>query len=133
MRKFVLTMSLLAFGPGLLAVPAAAQTAPATVPVPSTVAAPATSLSSTVPTPTDPDAVDPYQIAAITVGAVGGIVVANMLTMGLASPAAAAATGAGGTVAMEAGAAYAISAGQVAISALGAVIGGYVGNWMYGN
>jgi hypothetical protein len=56
-----------------------------------------------------------------------------MLTMGLASPAAAAATGAGGTVAMEAGAAYAISAGQVAISALGAVIGGYVGNWMYGN
>ena len=132
MRSLILALTLLAFGAASV-LPAAAQNAPpASVAPPGSEAAPSASLSASVPTPTDPDATDPYQIAAITVGAVGGIMLANMLTAGLATPAAAAAGGTG-VVAMEVGAGYAMMASQVAVSAVGAVIGGYVGYWVYGN
>lgn len=132
MRKSMLALTLASFGMmSVLVAPVAAQSAPpATVPAPAAEAAPATSLSSTVPAPADPDAIDPYRVMAITVGAVGGIVVANMLTAGVAGSAMAAAGTGTGT--LSAGAGYAAGVGQVAVSAVGAVIGGYVGGWVYG-
>ncbi|ADH89492.1 hypothetical protein Snov_2196 [Ancylobacter novellus DSM 506] len=130
MRSLILALTLLTFGAASI-LPAAAQNqAPATVTPPGTEVVPSTSLSDSVPKPEDPDATDPYQIVAITVGAVGGIMVANMLTAGLATPAIAAAGG-GGT--MAAGAGSAMMASQIAVSAVGAVVGGYVGYWVYGN
>jgi hypothetical protein len=130
MRSLILALTLLAFGAASI-LPAAAQNpAPATVTPPGTEVVPSASLSDSVPKPEDPDATDPYQIAAITVGAVGGIMVANMLTAGLATPAIAAAGGGG---AMAAGAGSAMMASQIAVSAVGAVVGGYVGYWVYGN
>lgn len=131
MRKLILAFTLAAFGAmSVLVAPVSAQTAPpATLPAPTVEAAPATSLSSTVPVPTDPNAIDYYRVAAITAGAVGGIMVANMLAAGLAGSAAATAGGA----AVASGASYAVTTGQVAVSAVGAVIGGYVGSWVYGS
>lgn len=129
MRRSILALSLLAIGcMSLGATPVVAQNAP-----PATVPAPAltTSQSSAVPPPVDPDAFDFYRAAAITAGAVGGIIVANVLTAGLATPAAAAASGTG-VGAVAAGAGTAITVGEIAISAVGAVVGGYVGNWVYG-
>jgi hypothetical protein len=130
MRRSILASGLLALACASLALaPAHAQGAvPATLPAPTLTA----SQSSEVPRPVDPNAFDYYRAAAITAGAVGGIIVANVLTAGLAAPAAAAATGTG-AAAVTASAAPAIAAGQVAISAVGAVVGGYVGNWLYGS
>lgn len=131
MRKLILAFTLATFGAmSVLAAPVSAQPAPpATLPVPAVEAAPATSLSSSVPAPTDPDAIDYYRVAAIAAGAVGGILVANVVVASLAGSAAATA---GGAAAVST-AGYAASAGQIAVSTVGAVVGGYVGGWIYGS
>lgn len=70
------------------------------------------------------------RVAAISVGAVAGVFVANAVTAGMITPILVA-TG-GNTAAIAAGGTYAIAAGEAAVTAVGAVIGGYASNWLYG-
>lgn len=91
-------------------------------------AAPAVPLAQSVPMPRETvEGPTGYQITAIAAGAVAGVVVANVATGGMITPVLAA----GGGPAM--GASYAVMAGQAAVTAVGAVVGGYVGNWLYGD
>lgn len=126
MRTLILGLSLLAFTPVAMA-PAYAQQPAASVPVP-TVTAP--SASSMVPTPVTDSETSFYRVAAIAAGAVGGVIVANALTAGMITPVLL--TGSGGGSAMMAGGGYALAAGQAGVTVVGAVVGGYVGNWIYG-
>lgn len=78
--------------------------------------------SVTVPLPTISSDTDGYRIAAIAAGAVGGVIVANLVTGGLATPVIA-----GSFVANSA----LTTISQLAATVVGAVGGGYVGNWLY--
>jgi len=127
MRTLILGLSLLAFTPVAMA-PAYAQAPAATVTVP-TVTAP--SLSHSVPTPTTTEEASFYHVAAIATGAVAGVIVANALTAGMITPVLLAGSNGGG--AMMAGGGYAYAAGQAGVTIVGAVVGGYVGNWLYGD
>jgi hypothetical protein len=126
MRTLILGMSLLAFTPAVMA-PAYAQQPAAVAPAP-TVTTP--SQSSTVPAPAIEGETSFYRVAAIAAGAVGGVIVANALTAGMITPVLL--TGSGGASAMMAGGGYALTAGQAGVTVVGAVVGGYVGNWLYG-
>jgi|KBSSwiStaDraftv2_1062776.scaffolds.fasta_scaffold747158_2 hypothetical protein len=76
-------------------------------------------------TPADP-ADAGYHVVAISAGAVAGVIVANALTGGLATPVMT--IGAGGGVAVwEGGAAL----WSIVSTATGAVVGGYFGDWLY--
>ena len=67
-----------------------------------------------------------YHVVAISAGAVAGVIVANALTGGLATPVMT--IGAGGGVAVwEGGAAI----WSIVSTAAGAVVGGYFGDWLY--
>lgn len=67
-----------------------------------------------------------YHVVAISAGAVAGVIVANALTGGLATPVMT--IGAGGGVAVwEGGAAL----WSIVATAAGAVVGGYFGDWVY--
>jgi hypothetical protein len=120
MRKLLIVASILLF-------PAAAAAQDATAPTPPA-AAPATpSLSETVPIPRAESGIDGYQVAAISVGAIAGVVVANVVTGGLIAPVLMA--GAGGAGVMAHGLGWmAVKAG---VTAVGAVGGGYAGDWAY--
>ena len=76
-------------------------------------------------TPADP-ADAGYHVVAISAGAVAGVIVANALTGGLATPVMT--IGAGGGVAVwEGGTAL----WSIVSTAAGAVVGGYFGDWLY--
>jgi hypothetical protein len=71
--------------------------------------------------------IDGYHVAAISVGAIAGVIVANVVTGGLIAPVLM--TGAGGAGAMAHGVGWmAVKAG---VTAVGAVAGGYGGDWVY--
>ena len=109
----------------------------------------APSLAEGVPTPRVEGTIDGYRVAAIAAGAVVGVIVANVVTGGMITPVLLAGAGEAGVVAAmpavaegsvfaaapEAvtGGYYAAMAAQTAVTAAGALIGGYVGNWVYGD
>jgi hypothetical protein len=68
-----------------------------------------------------------YRVVAIAAGAVAGVIVANAVTGGLATPVLV--MGAGDAVLIPGSGIY-VSA---ATAAIGAVAGGYLGNWLYGH
>jgi hypothetical protein len=72
---------------------------------------------------------DGYHIAAISAGAVGGLIVANMLTGGMATPVVAGAVGDGAL--LTNGSLWFTSISEAAVTAFGAIGGGYVGDWLY--
>src|SRR5262245_49718823 len=108
MRKILLIGTVL-----VLPMNAMAQTAP--------------SLAESVPTPGVEANIDGYRVAAISVGAVAGVLVANAVTGGMVTPVLLWGAGDAGLVA----AAPAATAAQTAVTAAGALIGGYIGNWVY--
>lgn len=107
----------------------------------------APTLAETAPMPRPPAAdLSFHNVAAISIGAIAGVIVVNMVTGGMIMPvlaagvaettpavlpAVAGAAGAAAPMAM-ASVDYVATASQVAIAAVGAVVGGYVGNWLYG-
>jgi hypothetical protein len=117
MRKFLIVASILLFPAA-----AAAQEAPAPSAAPST-----PSLSETVPLPRAESGLDGYQVAAISVGALAGVVVANVVTGGLIAPVLM--TGAGGAGVMAHGLGWMVV--KAGVTAVGAVGGGYAGDWVY--
>jgi uncharacterized membrane protein YfcA len=126
---------------------AMAQTTPA-----QTTAQTVQSLAEGVPTPRLETEVDSYRVAAIAAGAVVGVIVANYLTGGLITPVLLWGAGDAGMVAVAEGAVipavaegaamavpeaanshFVTTAGQALVTAAGGMIGGYFGNWAYGN
>jgi hypothetical protein len=108
---------------------------------------PAPSLAETAPMP-EPRAAELSfrHVAAISVGAVAGVIVVNMVTGGMIMPILAAglvetapatvpATAAAAVPAAVAmgGVDYLATASEAAVVMIGAVVGGYVGNWLYGH
>jgi len=88
-------------------------------------ALPTMAMAQSSATPADP-ADAGYHVVAISAGAVAGVIVANALTGGLATPVMT--IGAGGGVAVwEGGAAL----WSIVSTAAGAVVGGYFGDWLY--
>jgi len=67
-----------------------------------------------------------YRVVAISAGAVAGVIVANALTGGLATPVVTIGAG-GGVTLWEGGAAL----WSIVATAAGAVVGGYHGDWLY--
>ncbi len=104
----------------------------------------APTLAEAAPMPRAPAAdLSFHNVAAISIGAIAGVIVVNMVTGGMimpilaaettsaAVPAVAGAAGAAAPAAM-AGVDYVATASQIAVAAVGAVVGGYVGNLLYG-
>jgi hypothetical protein len=88
-------------------------------------ALPTMAMAQNATAPADP-ADAGYHVVAISAGAVAGVIVANALTGGLATPVMT--IGAGGGVAVwEGGTAL----WSIVSTAAGAVIGGYFGDWVY--
>jgi hypothetical protein len=88
-------------------------------------AMPTMAMAQSATAPADP-ADAGYHVVAISAGAVAGVIVANALTGGLATPVMT--IGAGGGVAVwEGGTAL----WSIVSTAAGAVIGGYFGDWVY--
>jgi hypothetical protein len=114
---------------------ALAQTAPP--------AAAGPSLSETVPMPRPEPAPLPFRhVAAIAAGAVVGVIALNIASGGMfmsvlsaglveATPAAVPAAGAAVAAAATSGVDYLATATEAAVIAVGAVVGGYVGNKLY--
>jgi hypothetical protein len=116
MRHLVVVASLLLV-PGATLVPGAAvaQTA-----APTTVAQEGAGLEG-------------HRMLAIAVGAVVGVIVANGLTGGMITPVLLAGTGGGTPVLAAAAAEPAVAAVQAGIIIVGGMVGGYLGDWVYGN
>ena len=88
-------------------------------------ALPTMAMAQSAATPAD-SADASYHVVAISAGAVAGVIVANALTGGLATPVMP--IGAGGGVAVwEGGTAI----WSIVSTAAGAIVGGYVGDWLY--
>jgi uncharacterized protein YcfJ len=119
MHKSLIVASLVLF-------PATAFAQDATAPTPPAVVIEKPSLSDAVPTPRETSEADGYRVAAISAGAVAGVVVANVLTGGLITPVLLA--GSGGAVMSHGLGWMAVSTGTTAV---GAVAGGYAGDWLY--
>ena len=83
---------------------------------------PAMAMAQDAAAPADAD----YHVVAISAGAVAGVIVANALTGGLATPVITIGAG-GGVAALEGGAAL----WSIVATAVGAVVGGYHGDWIY--
>jgi hypothetical protein len=105
----------------------------------------APTLAETAPMPQPPAAdLSFHNVAAISIGAIAGVIVVNLVTGGMIMPILAAGVvettpaavpamaGAAVPAAAMAGVDYLATASQVAVAAAGAVVGGYVGNWLYG-
>jgi hypothetical protein len=104
----------------------------------------APTLAETAPMPRAPAAaLSFHNVAAISIGAIAGVIVVNMVTGGMimpilaagvaeTTPAAVPAVAGAAAPAAMAGIDYVATASQVAVAAVGAVVGGYVGNWLYG-
>ena len=104
-------------------------------------------LAEAVPTPRLETTVDGYRVAAIAAGAVAGVIVANVVTGGMITPVLLAGSGEAGMVAampavvdasvlavpeVASGAHFTTMVAQAAVTAAGALTGGYFGNWVYG-
>lgn len=87
--------------------------------------------AETAPMPSGPVDVDGYHIAAIAAGAVGGVIVANIVTGGMATPFMTGATLANGVTMVANGATWLASLSELAVTGIGAIGGGYVGDWLY--
>ncbi len=83
----------------------------------------ARTMAESVPMPRIVAEVDGYRIMAIAAGTAGGLVAANVLTGGLITPILA-----GGPMITGS---YAMAATQTAAMAAGALVGAYIGNWVY--
>lgn len=68
-----------------------------------------------------------YRVVAVAVGAVAGVIVANAVTGGMATPVMM--IGAGDAMLLPGSGIYVSAATAV----IGAVAGGYFGNWLYGH
>ena len=104
-------------------------------------------LAEGVPTPRVEATIDGYRVAAIAAGAIAGVIVANVVTGGMITPVLLAGAGEqawsrpcrrspkGRSAAPEAvtGVYYTAMAAQTVVTAAGGLIGGYVGNWVYGD
>lgn len=101
----------------------------------------ATPAAEGVPTPRVEATTDGYRVAAIAAGAVVGVIVANALTGGMITPVLLAGAGDAGMVAAmpaasvvpEAATGVYYTAAPAVVTAAGGLIGGYIGNWVYGN
>ncbi len=83
-----------------------------------------------VPVPVEETRIDGYRVLAIAAGAVGGVVVANAATGGLITPWLTAGMAGGGAMA---GANMVVATtARAAVVTVGAVAGGFIGNWLYG-
>ena len=87
-------------------------------------ALPTLAMAQNAAAPADP-ADAGYRVVAISAGAVAGVIVANALTGGLATPVMT--IGAGGGMAWDGG----VALWSVISTAAGAVAGGYFGDWLY--
>lgn len=135
MRVFILLLGLIAF-------PLAAGAQDTTIvtphvadggPVDITPAVPSIphshSLSEAVPKPRLQAEVDTYRVAAIAVGAVAGVVVANAVTGGMITPILMYGSSSGTAVLANG---YTAAATHTLVTAGGAIGGGYIANWIYG-
>jgi hypothetical protein len=120
MRKFLIVTSIVLF-------PAVAAAQDATAPAPPAIVPDKPTLSESVPLPRSETGLDGYQVAAISIGALAGVVVANVVTGGLITPVLM--SGAGGAGVMAHGVGWMAVKGGV--TAVGAVAGGYGGDWVY--
>lgn len=84
-----------------------------------------------VPVPTEEIRVDGYRVLAIAAGAVGGVVVANAASGGLITPWLTMGMATGGTLTTTN--VVVIAAARTAVVTAGAVAGGFLGNWLYGD
>ena len=80
--------------------------------------------------PVGDEATSSYRVVAIAVGAVAGVVVANAITGGMATPVLVMGMGGADAAVLVPGSGIYVSA---ATAAIGAVAGGYIGNWLYGH
>lgn len=85
-------------------------------------------VAAEVPLPRTESGYDDYRLMAIAAGTVGGVVAANALTGGLITPVLTAGMSGGS---MMSGGSYAMAATTV-VTATGAAVGAYVGDWLYG-
>jgi hypothetical protein len=104
----------------------------------------APTLAETAPMPRAPAAdLSFHNVAAISIGAIAGVIIVNVVTGGMimpilaagvaeTTPAAVPAVAGAAAPAAMASVDYVATASQVAVAAVGAVVGGYVGNWLYG-
>jgi len=138
MRVFVLLVGLIAFP---LAASAQDTTIITTPPVAGSGAvgvtpevpaiAPRHSLSEAVPQPRLHAEVSTYRVAAIATGAVAGVIVANAITGGMITPILMYGSGNGAGAALMASS-YTAAATHTLVTAAGAIGGGYIANWIYG-
>lgn len=132
MRVFILLLSLIGFPLAAAAQEAVIDPSAVVETVPDApVGAPEQSLSTAVPQPRLQAETSVYRVTAIAVGAVAGVVVANAVTGGMITPVLMYGTGTGASSAMVAGG-YSAVATQALVTAVGAIGGGYIGNWIYG-
>jgi hypothetical protein len=126
MRAIVLAVAL-----ALMPVVANAQSEQTitTEPVAPSVTESTASPAEMAPMPTHLASVDGYRIAAISAGAVVGVIVVNMATGGMATPVMAGSM-ANGVVLMNTGT-WLTTVSELAVTAVGAIGGGYVGDWLY--
>jgi hypothetical protein len=134
-------MRVLVLALALIVMPLAARAADATTPAPS--------LSELAPQPhAKPEPLSAGRKTAIALGALAGVIVTNVVTGGLitpvlgagffevpavaaaAAPAAASAAAVAQASVVAAEETYFASLGRIAVTAVGAVIGGEVGNWL---
>ncbi|WP_207461206.1 hypothetical protein [Azospirillum sp. SYSU D00513] len=107
----------------------AVEAMPAPAPAPAAGAVPHASAADPLPMPRDEmEQGHDYTTAAIAAGAVAGVIVANAATGGIMTPVLTAGALEGGMM----GGGYLAMTSQALVSAIGAVGGGYVGNWLYG-
>ena len=86
-----------------------------------------------VPVPAEEVSVNGYRILAIGAGAVGGVVVANLATAGMITPWITAGAATGGMPAVLGTNVVVANAARAVVITAGALGGGMVGNWLYGN
>jgi len=101
---------------------------------------PAPSLAETAPPPEFPAMeLSFYRVAAISAGAVAGVIAVNIASGGMITPILAAGMVDAGPVvgatpaAAMGGANYLATAAEAFVVGIGAVLGGHAGNWLYGN
>lgn len=86
--------------------------------------------AESVPVPVEEARIDGYRVLAIASGAVAGVVVANAASGGLITPWLTAGMAGGG--AMASSNIIVVNAARSAVTLAGAVAGGFIGNWLYG-
>ena len=86
-----------------------------------------------VPVPSEEVDVNGYRILAIGAGAVGGVIVANLATAGMITPWITAGAATGGMPAVMGSNVVVVNAARAVVLAAGALGGGTIGNWPYGD